>query len=123
MNTDIQLTKHFHLREFLHNGSDEGLTPGIVDNLRKLANELEDVRKLLGDRPMTITSGYRSPAHNRKVGGAPQSFHLRGLAADFVVQGLTPQKVQEILKEWPGGMELAPTWTHLDLGPRRRFYP
>ncbi|THB70844.1 MAG: peptidase M15, partial [Desulfovibrio sp.] len=32
--------------------------------------------------PFTITSGYRSPAHNRKVGGVPGSAHTKGLAAD-----------------------------------------
>lgn len=33
---------------------------------------------------LTITSGYRSPSHNAAVGGAPNSFHVQGLAFDFV---------------------------------------
>jgi uncharacterized protein YcbK (DUF882 family) len=39
------------------------------------------------DQPITITSGYRSPAYNKKVGGASNSQHLYGKAADFKVAG------------------------------------
>lgn len=123
MNTDIQLTPNFHLREFLHPGAEKELTASIIENLRKLANKLETVRITCGNKPITITSGYRTPSHNKKVGGAPNSWHTKGLAADFVVQGLTPKQVQDLLKDWNGGLEYAPTWTHIDMGPKRRFYP
>ena len=43
---------------------------------------LESVRNELG-KPVVITSGYRTPAHNEKVGGKPNSSHLKGLAADI----------------------------------------
>lgn len=43
---------------------------------------LERIRSGIG-RPLPIVSGYRSPATNRIVGGAPRSYHLRGRAADI----------------------------------------
>jgi uncharacterized protein YcbK (DUF882 family) len=123
MKTDIQLSPHFNLKEFLHNGSDEGLTINILENLRKTAQMMETIRSLCGNHPITITSGFRTAAHNKAVGGAPNSFHVKGMAADFVVAGVKPHQVQDILKDWHGGLELAPTWTHADWGPYRRFYP
>lgn len=131
MNSNIQLTPHFNLSEFLHKKSLEGVMPEIVENLRKLAMALEGVRVTLGNREMTITSGFRTWAHHVAIYaamGIPESevpkdsYHLKGLAADFVVKGLPPKVVQEILKDWNGGLEIAPTWTHCDLGPKRRFF-
>jgi len=55
-----------------------------VDNLRVLCEELELVREMLGGRPIIVTSGYRSPALNAEVGGATNSAHMLGLAADFI---------------------------------------
>lgn len=123
MNTDIQLTPHFHLREFLHPGAEKELTASIIENLRKLANKLETVRITCGNKPITITSGYRTPSHNKKVGGAPNSWHTKGLAADFLVKGMTADQVRAKLPDWEGGVELGISWVHLDLGPKRRFYP
>ncbi len=130
MNPNDQLTLHFQLREFLHNGSMEGVTPEIYANLKKLAERLEEARKLLGNRAMHISSGFRTVAHNRTVGGKAGSFHLQGKAADFTVAGMQPRAVQTTMKDWNGGMEYAPSWTHLDIGPKydsqgniRRFTP
>lgn len=121
MKTDIQLTPHFNLKEFLHNGSDEGVTPEIVENLRALAQALEKVRVLLGNRPMVINSGFRTPKHNAEVGGKPDSQHLLGKAADIVLQGMAPQVVQGVLADWNGGLGSYSSWTHIDLGPKRRW--
>lgn len=52
----------------------------------ELVEALETIREH-GGIPMTITSGYRCPAHNAAVGGAPDSAHTRGEAADFWVSG------------------------------------
>jgi len=54
----------------------------VLKNLRVLADGLERVRAVLG-YPMRISSGYRSPLLNAIVGGSRNSYHLRGLAADF----------------------------------------
>lgn len=49
---------------------------------KRLIVFLDMLREHLG-KPVVITSGYRTEAHNRRVGGAPMSAHLRGLAADI----------------------------------------
>jgi len=53
---------------------------------RRLIEALEELRKLAG-RPLTIRSAYRCANHNREVGGAPDSQHLRGRAADVAAEG------------------------------------
>lgn len=91
----MQLTKHFSLAEFTD--SPTALRKGIsnlpndtaIGNLQRVAETLEQVRALF-DRPLVISSGYRSSALNAAVGGAGNSAHLTGLAADFTVQGMTP---------------------------------
>lgn len=57
----------------------------IQTELGKLARDLEHLRTNLGDKSLTILSGYRCAAHNRKVGGASQSQHLTGRGADLGV--------------------------------------
>lgn len=62
-----------------------------IDNIKKLvSNVLEPMRETLGF-PLKITSGFRCVELNNIVGGKPNSFHLRGLAADIIPGG----KVQE----------------------------
>lgn len=111
----IQLTPNFNLSEFLH-GNDPPPSPWILDNLYRLANRLQVVRDLLG-KPIIINSGYRTPAHNRAIGGAAHSFHLSGMAADIVVPGMTAAQVQQFLKQWSGGMGCYQHYTHVDIRP------
>ncbi len=120
--TNQKLSEHFSLSEFIKPGVK--VSPQIILNLTELCAKLEKVRVILGNRQMIITSGYRTPAHNKAVGGAPNSYHVKGRAADFVVVGMSPHEVQQKLDAvWDGGLEYAPTWTHLDTGPKRRFWP
>lgn len=121
MNLDIQLTTNFSLKEFLCPGAEKAITLPVIENLRKLAQRLEEARKLLGDRPITITSGYRTRTHNQAVGGASGSQHLFGNAADIVVSGLKASEVQKILKDWNGGLGSYASWTHLDTATKRRW--
>ena len=69
-------------------------TPDVftLANLKTLAGELEKVRALVG-RPVNVTSGYRSPALNKAIGGAINSAHMQGLAADINVNGYTPRQL------------------------------
>lgn len=82
---------NFALSEFLHSDTAEQYRlPNVptwdqVDNLRRLAMVMEQVRTILGNFSIYISSGYRSPEVNAKVGGVPDSAHGNGLACDFTV--------------------------------------
>lgn len=85
-------TVHFDFAEF-ESKDGSGFSGGNVDaatvkeNVRRLMYKLEAVRKKAGDAPITINSGFRSKAHNDSVGGAPNSQHTYGIAADIVISG------------------------------------
>ena len=86
----MQLTDNFSLEELIASevaaraGIDNTPTPEVLVNLRTLAQGLELVRHVLGNRPIHVNSGYRCPGLNAKVGGASTSAHMSGLAADIV---------------------------------------
>jgi hypothetical protein len=78
---DIQFTKNFNSSEFECPGSDEHkISIDLVDRLQKL-------RDLYG-KSITITSGYRSPEYNAKVGGVENSQHILGRAVDLTAKDL-----------------------------------
>lgn len=85
----MQLSPNFALEQFTRSetaqkrGIDNQPEAAHLPALRRLAAVLEQVQALLG-APLTITSGYRSPALNSAVGGVAHSRHALGLAADFV---------------------------------------
>ena len=66
--------------------------------LRRL---LENAGIVFG-RPVTVTSAYRSPAHNRRVGGARRSQHMACRAVDYKVAGVAPQRLFDWTKRQPG---------------------
>lgn len=71
------LTQHFSRAEFdSHDGKRAAPTARLLAMLERL-------RLIAGDRPLTIVSGYRSPEHNKRVGGAPDSRHMHNDAADI----------------------------------------
>ena len=84
----MRLTPNFSLEQLIYSETAEreriDNTPAaqIVENLRLLAQGLEQVRTLVGF-PLDISSGYRCPELNSRVGGAKSSQHTRGQAADF----------------------------------------
>ncbi len=112
-----RLTPNFMLSEFLH-ANDPIPTTWVVENLTRLAHRLQVVRDLLG-KPILINSGYRTEAHNKAVGGAPQSLHLSGLAADIVIPGMAAAEVQKFLRNWSGGLGMYAHYTHIDIRPTR----
>ncbi|WP_216214066.1 D-Ala-D-Ala carboxypeptidase family metallohydrolase [Amycolatopsis aidingensis] len=87
-------TTHFNFSEF-HSNDGSGFSGGKVgsgtvkENVRRLMYKLEAVRKKVGNKPMTINSGFRSIRHNSNVGGASNSQHMYGIAADFVSPGVS----------------------------------
>ena len=81
----MQLTRHFTLAEMTRTdtGLDNTPTLSIVENIRLAAALMERVRAVLGDRPVSVSSCYRSEPVNRAVGGSSTSAHRWGLAVDF----------------------------------------
>jgi Peptidase M15 len=98
-------------------------------NLLRLARGLDRVRRLLGN-PLEISSGYRSPALNREVGGSPRSRHQAGLAADFLCKPYgTPYRIcarvararipfDQLIYEY--GDQADGGWVHISFGRRAR---
>ena len=99
----MKLTEHFTLEELTlsetaaRQGIDNTPDAGTICNLKRIAIALEQIRSLVG-KPVNVTSGYRSPAVNRAVGGAANSAHVQGLAADINVPGYTPKALANLIK-------------------------
>jgi hypothetical protein len=122
-----RLTDHFSLAELTQSETaarrqiDNTPSPAVVENLTRTAQTLEQVRTLLGARPILVSSGYRSPAVNTAVGGAANSAHMTGLAADFICLGFgSPLEIcrkiaasnipfDQLIQEG--------TWVHIGLAP------
>lgn len=83
----------------------------------KLLLALEQLRTAIGDKPIIVDSGYRCAAKNKAVGGASNSRHLQGMAADIRVNGMSPIEVYNTAKTIPffGGFGVAHGFTHLDV--------
>lgn len=82
---------------------------------------LELVRCKFG-KPVTVTSGYRCKDHNIAVGGAVNSQHKLGTAADIVVEGITPVDVYDFLDSvFPNnyGLGKYDDFTHVDVRPSK----
>ena len=112
------LSPHFHVREFR---CKDGTDTVMVDEV--LAVVLQCIREHFG-KAVTITSGYRTAAHNAAVGGAKSSQHLLGRAADIRVQGVSVEDVaayaERLMPDW-GGVGRYPVkagratgWVHVD---------
>nr|WP_315249329.1 D-Ala-D-Ala carboxypeptidase family metallohydrolase [uncultured Duganella sp.] len=119
----MNLTEHFTLEELVasqvaaRRRIDNRPAPAIIENLRRVAAVLEQIRAAVG-KPITVSSGYRSPALNVAVGGARESAHLHGLAADISVSGLTPKALAKAIIA--AGVQFDQliyegTWVHIGL--------
>ncbi len=64
-------------------GIDNTIPEGLRPNVISTAQHLEQVRIVLGNQPLRVTSWYRSREVNRAIGGSKTSAHMRGLAVDF----------------------------------------
>jgi hypothetical protein len=90
-----------------------------INNLPRLADFLEQVRVILGNKPIIVNSAFRSEAVNTSVGSKNTSDHRRGCAADIRVSGMTPDEVtraiiaselpyQQVIREFD-------RWTHVSI--------
>jgi putative chitinase len=100
----MKLSAHFSLEEFtisskaLSMGVKNQPTPPHLENLKRLAARMEDVRALF-NAPIEITSAYRNPQVNAAVGGVPTSAHALGHAADFHVDGLSDLEAAKRIRD------------------------
>ncbi len=93
--TDMQLSEHFMLSEFTRSSTAERLgldnsldasnplDQDVINNLRNLCEQVLEPLRVHAGQPIIISSGYRSPALNQALRGAPRSQHLTGEAADI----------------------------------------
>ena len=97
LNSGAKLSPHFTLGEMTTSNHKEVYnipSHEAIANLKRLCGWLEELRKRynakygVGEEPIRITSGYRSPQLNRKIGGAATSNHLTGCAVDIRVAGM-----------------------------------
>lgn len=110
---EYNISEHFKANEFrCKDGSDEILI------CKELLEVLEKVRNHF-NAPVNVRehSGYRTPEHNRKVNGAKNSYHCKGMAADFHVKGHTPKEVAEYLDKImeTGGIIRYTNFVHVDV--------
>lgn len=86
-----QLSKNFNSYEFRCGlGSPCACSTILIDD--KLVEYLQNIRDHFG-KSITITSGYRCPSYNKSIGSGTGSYHSKGMAADIVVNGVTPREV------------------------------
>ena len=98
----------------------------------QLGQILEDLAESYGST-LTITSAYRSPAYNKKVGGAKKSVHQQGLACDVLMNNTTKeQRLDFIRKAGAAGIKglglyfsssSGANFIHCDLGNTRQWGP
>jgi zinc D-Ala-D-Ala carboxypeptidase len=121
----MNLTPHFTLDELTasesaeRNGWDNTPNDQELENLKRLADMLEQVKVVLGGKPIMINSAFRSKKVNDSVGSKDTSQHRIGCAADIRVPGMTPDEVvrkviasginfDQIIREFD-------RWTHISV--------
>ena len=115
-----KLTKNFSLEEFkCKDGSD--IPNNVLSNITELAKNLQVLRDTI-NKTISITSGYRSPKYNAKIGGVKNSQHVKGTASDIQIKGMTPKEVALVIEELiesgkmkQGGIGVYPNFTHYDI--------
>lgn len=121
----MNITPHFTLDELTasesaeRNGWDNTPNDAELANLKRLADMLEQVKVVLGGKPIMINSAFRSKKVNDAVGSKDTSQHRIGCAADLRVPGMTPDEVvrkviasginfDQIIREFD-------RWTHISV--------
>jgi len=118
----MNLTEHFTLEELTHTDHREfDNTPNAdeIANLTRLASFLEQVKTVLGGKPIMINSAFRCKQVNDAVGSKDTSQHRTGCAADLRIPGMTPDEVvkavmasgigyDQIIREFD-------RWTHISV--------
>ena len=122
----MQLTEHFTLDEFTRSTTasrlkiDNSVPDELMPNIQLTAIKLELVRQALG-KPIVITSGYRCPLLNARVGGVSTSAHTKGLAVDFHCAYGTPkaicQRLIDTSVQFDKLIQEHNQWVHIGFNP------
>ena len=116
------MTEHFTLDELTHTDHRElDNTPNEAEkaNIQRLAEFLEQVKTILGGKPIMVNSAFRSKAVNDAVGSKDTSQHRVGCAADIRVPGMTPDEVVRTIIDSDLGYDQVirefDRWTHVSI--------
>ena len=116
------LTPHFSLEELTvtnHRSLDNTPNSSEINNLKRLAEMLEEVKDLLDGKPIMVNSAFRSKAVNDAVGSKDTSQHRVGCAADIRVPSLTPDQVVKAIIGSPIAYDQIirefDSWTHISV--------
>lgn len=126
----MKLSPNFHLDEFTtsqtaqRQGIDNTPPADVLEKLKHTASQMELVRAFLG-KPVLISSGYRSPALNKAVGGSNTSQHTKGEAVDFTSPGFgSPRQIMDaIVKSGINYDQIAleyNRWIHISFSTKNR---
>ena len=118
----MNLTEHFTLAELTHTDHREfDNTPNEseLSNIRRLAEFLEQVKTVLGGKPIMVNSAFRSKQVNDAVGSKDSSQHRIGCAADIRVPAMTPDEVVKAIIASDLGYDQVirefNAWTHISI--------
>ena len=118
----MNLSPNFTLAELTHTDHREfDNTPNDAElaNLVRLAEFLEQVKEVLGGKPILVNSAFRSADVNRAVASSDKSQHRRGTACDFRVPGMTPDEVVKAIIEsdlaYDQVIREFDRWTHVSI--------
>ena len=125
----MQLSKHFELAEFIRSstakraGISNMPTDAHLENIKLLCEKVLEPIRVHFARPIILSSGYRSAALNRAVGGSSSSQHCSGEAADIDMDGtnITNTQIFNYIKDnlefdqliWEFGTDTNPDWVHV----------
>jgi hypothetical protein len=126
----MNLSEHFTLEELTHTDHreyDNVPNDAETENLIRLAKFLEEVKTVLGGKPIMINSAFRCKAVNDAVGSKDSSQHRIGAAADIRVPGMTPDEVvkaviasgiayDQVIREFD-------RWTHVSIPNTKEMTP
>jgi hypothetical protein len=118
----MNLSPHFTLDELTHTDHRQfDNTPNASEmaNLVRLAAFLEDIKTILGGKPVMINSAFRCKQVNDAVGSRDTSQHRIGCAADIRVPGMTPDEVVKAVRAAGLGYDQVirefDRWTHISI--------
>jgi uncharacterized protein YcbK (DUF882 family) len=95
----MKITEHFTMEEMTiseyasRNGIKNNPSETAKQNIELLCQKVLEPLRVLVQKPVIISSGYRNKKVNEAIGGSSTSQHMKGQAADFIVIGMTVEEV------------------------------